>query len=109
MNISAKIKAIAEATDFGDYIKLLETCIKIAKYQFRFEVQQTLRRVFHAYFQFVNRPSVFEDSKQLKEVDFLHIKFYEQHPTTFQLFTILNEAQYQWVGKKCILNQQSEI
>lgn len=68
--------------DFGDYIKLLRMVVSIGYSNFDEEIvilRETLRKLYFAYFEFVDRPQVFDNLTQLIEVDSLHNEMYEQH------------------------------
>lgn len=67
------MKRLTDAKDFSDYIELLRKSVKLVPYYYiptRLDV--TMASLYHAYFTFAHRPGIFDDSRQLAEVDRLH-------------------------------------
>lgn len=102
MDFSDKIDNLANLTDFGEYINLLKLGLNLIRYQPSSELQKTLQKLYFAYFTFVDRPSLFDDSKQLNEVDRLHIEFYESFPFYFVYGGDPDREQYRLVTNRLL-------
>lgn len=71
------IENLKNASDFSDYVKLLETAVKTNGFYAIDEVNQVFKKLYFAFFQFVDRPHAFDDTEQLNDVDRLHSELYE--------------------------------
>lgn len=71
------MKKIEEATDFSEYLKLLELFSRNTQFGGSEMIKIYRKSLFHDFFKFTDRPSVFDDPK-LEEVDRLHMELYMQ-------------------------------
>lgn len=76
--IRIRVDALANATDFSDYINLLKLILPIKRYIAR--DLNALDESYLAYIAFVKRPQIFDDEKkQLQEVDQLFNAMFDTH------------------------------
>lgn len=69
------------ATDFGDYIDLLKTITKLTPNPNSIN----LDKVYFVFFEFVDRPKLFDNATELKEVYKLHNELCDQHLSRFSV------------------------
>lgn len=79
-NFRKSLLNLKNSSDFTDYIKLLKVCLKMVQYSVNYDLRSPLTKLRFAYYKFVDRPEIFNNSDQLKEVDQLHIELYEKDP-----------------------------
>lgn len=81
-----KVGSFKTKTYYIDYIKLLQQCMNLVSNANRMNLnlQGSLKRVYYAFYAFGNRPRIFDDIEQLKQVDQLHKKFYKLNPDFFK-------------------------
>lgn len=72
--------------DFADYTKLLKACTLIGPQRASNDLKLLFKRIYFAYFTFINRPSAFNDAEQLNEVDRLHMKFFDSNSDDLDFF-----------------------
>lgn len=75
--IRIRVDALANATDFSDYINLLKLILPIKRYIAR--DLNALDQSYLAYIAFVKRPQIFDDAKQLQEADQLFNAMFDTH------------------------------
>lgn len=78
-----RIWLLSNDKTFSGYERLLKTLVPIARFTSNTYMQMALEHLYLAYFQFVNRPRSFDDTKLLVEVDRLHTELFEQFPQHF--------------------------
>lgn len=75
-----KLNSLASSTDMKEYKNLLEICVTNYIYG------TFLNTLFFTFFMFVDRPKLFDNDKQLNDIDRLHIELFNQKSEEYLYF-----------------------
>lgn len=79
----SKINALEMSNDFSDYINLLKLTLPMQKYIFESDAS-IYEEIFLAYMSLVNRLKIFDNTKQLQEVEQLHTAMFDIRTINWQ-------------------------
>lgn len=88
------LEKVTESADFHGYIQLLKIGVMMPPEQASYGMIDIFKKLYFAYFTFVDRPSAVDDEDQLNEVDRLHMKLFNQGPEHMVVF-----KGYEWRDK----------